>query len=82
MYEIIFSQTARNQFKKLERIVQERIIKTLERIRVRPEDYVRRLVNDPGYRLRIGDYRVILDIDKSKLLILVIKVGHRKNIYD
>ena len=82
MYEIIFSQTARNQFKKLEKIVQERIIKTLERIRVRPEDYVKNLVNDPGYRLRVGDYRVILDIDKNNLLILVIKLGHRKNIYD
>ncbi|MEK6932868.1 MAG: type II toxin-antitoxin system RelE/ParE family toxin [Nanoarchaeota archaeon] len=82
MYEIIFSQTALNQFKKLEKITQERIIKTLERIKIRPEAYVKKLVNDPGYRLRVGDYRVILDIDKNKLLILVIKIGHRRNIYE
>ena len=80
-YEIIFSDKAFQQLKKLDRPVQKRIIATLERIRIRPETYVTRLIGDPGYRLRIGDYRVILDIDKGRLLILVLKVGHRKGIY-
>ena len=80
-YEITFTDTSRRQFRKLEKDVQERIIKVLERIRIRPENYVKKLVGDPGYRLRVGDYRVILDIYKSELIILVIKVGHRKNIY-
>jgi mRNA-degrading endonuclease RelE of RelBE toxin-antitoxin system len=30
----------------------------------------------------VGDYRIIMDIDKNNLIILVIKVGHRKNIYN
>jgi mRNA interferase RelE/StbE len=80
-YEIIFSDKAFKQLKKLERKIQERIIATLERIRIRPESYVTKLVGDPGYKLRVGDYRVIIDIDKGKLLILVIKIGHRKKIY-
>ena len=80
-YEILFSDKAFKQLKKLDRPVQERIIATLERIRIRPEAHVTRLVGDPGYRLRIADYRVILDIDKERLLILVLKVGHRKRIY-
>lgn len=80
-YEIIFSDKAFQQLKKLDRPVQERIIATLERIRIRPETYVTRLIGDPGYRLRTGDYRIILDIDKGRLLILVLKVGHRKGIY-
>ena len=80
-YEIIFTDTSRKQFRKLEKDVQERIIKILERIRIRPESYVKKLIGDPGYRLRVGDYRVILDIQKSELIILVIKIGHRKNIY-
>jgi mRNA interferase RelE/StbE len=80
-YEIIFSDNALTQLKKLEHSIQERIIKSLERIRIRPEAYVTKLVGDPGYRLRVGDYRVILDIDKEKLHILIIKIGHRKNIY-
>lgn len=82
MYDIIFSDKALKQFERLEKPIQERIIKTLERIRIRPESYVTKLVGDIGYKLRVGDYRVIIDIDKGRLLILVIKVGHRKNIYD
>jgi mRNA interferase RelE/StbE len=80
-YEIIFTDTSRKQFKKLEKDIRERIIKALERIRIRPDIHVKKLVGDPGYRLRVGEYRVIIDIYKDKLIILVIKIAHRKNIY-
>ena len=80
-YEIVFTDTSRKQLKKLEEDTQERIVKALERIRIRPEVHVKKLVGDPGYRLRVGEYRVIIDIYKDKLVILVIKIGHRKNIY-
>ena len=82
MYEILFSDKASKQFYKLERSLQERIINSLERIRIRPEAYVTKLVGDPAYKLRVGDYRIFLDIDQGKLIILVIKIGHRKNVYD
>ena len=81
MYEIIFSRKAKKQLFKLERAIQERIIFALERIRIRPEDYLTKLIGDPGYKLRVGDYRVIMDIDKTNLLILVIKIRHRKDIH-
>ena len=81
VYEVIFSEKAESQLKKLERNIQERILSVLGRIRIRPETYAVKLVGDPGYKLRIGDYRAILDIDNDKLIILVIKVGHRRNIY-
>ncbi|MBI4139837.1 type II toxin-antitoxin system RelE/ParE family toxin [Candidatus Woesearchaeota archaeon] len=82
MYAIEYSETARKQIHKLARDLQERIITTLERIRVRPEVYVTKLVGEPEYKLRVGDYRIILDIQKEKLIILLLKAGHRKNIYD
>jgi mRNA interferase RelE/StbE len=81
LYEIIFSRKAKKQLFKLERTIQEKIIFALERIRIRPEDYLTKLVGDPGYKLRVGDYRVIMDIDKTNLLVLVIKIGHRRDIY-
>ena len=81
VYVLIFSDTFKRQFSKLEKIVQQRIISALERIRIRPEAFVKKLVGEPYYRLRIGDYRVILDIKKDKLIIFVVEVGHRKNIY-
>ena len=81
MYSIEFSQTAEKQIYKLEKKVQERIINVLERIRIRPFHFVKRIVGSPYYRLRAGDYRVIMDIKQDKLTIFVIEVGHRENIY-
>ena len=81
-YSVTFSDKARRQIKKLEREVQERIIAALERIRIRPGAHVTKLVGDPGYKLRVGDYRIIMDIDNNELQILILKAGHRKNIYD
>ncbi len=79
-YDVILSDKALRQLKKMEKNVQERIIAVLERIRIRPEQYVTKLVGDPGYKMRVGDYRIIMDIDNKKLQILVLKVGHRKNV--
>jgi len=78
MYKILFSLSAKKQLQKLDKNVQKHIIAVLERIRIRPEKFVRKLVGDPGYRLRVGDYRIIMDIDKDKLLVLIIKIGHKK----
>ena len=80
-YEILFSDKALKQLKKMERHVQERIIAAMERVRIKPEKYVTKLVGDPGYKLRVGDYRIMMDIDNKKLQVLVLKIGHRKNIY-
>ena len=81
-YQIFFTDKASKQLRKLEKNDQERIIKSLERIRIRPETHVTKLVGDPGYKLRVGNYRVIIDIEKEKLVILVLLNGHRKNIYE
>ena len=81
-FEILMMPTAKKQLRKLDRKVQGQIIKALERIRIRPDAFITKLVGVPGYKLRVGEYRVILEMDRGKLLILVLKVGHRRNIYD
>ncbi len=81
-YRVLFSDLALKQLKKLDGEARQRIITSIERIRVRPESYIKRLVGEEGYRLRVGDYRVIVDIDKQELMILVLGMGHRKNVYD
>jgi len=81
-YALDFTPVARKQFSKLEKGTQQRIVTALERIQIRPYPHVVRLVGNLHHRLRVGDYRVILDIQDVKLLILVIEVGHRKRIYD
>jgi mRNA interferase RelE/StbE len=81
MYDVEFSETALKQLKKLNKNVQVRVISALERIRIRPYSYVRKLAGTPYFRLRAGDYRIILDIRAGKLIIFVIEVGHRREIY-
>lgn len=82
MYDVVFSELADKQFGKLDHALQERITSVLERIRIRPEAHIKKLVGEPHYSLRVGDYRILLSIDRGKLLILVIKIGHRSTIYD
>ncbi|MBU0756527.1 MAG: type II toxin-antitoxin system RelE/ParE family toxin [Nanoarchaeota archaeon] len=60
---------------------QKHILSVLERVRIRPELHFERLVGEKTYKIRAGAYRIIADIYKDKLNILVIKIGHRKNIY-
>jgi mRNA interferase RelE/StbE len=81
MYDIEFTEDAKRQFLKLDKSIQERIGSVLERVRILPEHFVEKLVGEPGYKLRVGDYRVILDIINQDLIILVLEVSHRKNIY-
>ena len=81
-YHVIFSDLALKQLRKLDRETGQRIISTLERIRIRPDAYVKKLVGDEGYRLRVGNYSLILDLDKEKLIILVLTIGQRRNVYD
>ena len=80
-YEVIFSNFADKQLSKLPINIQNRIISTIKRCRIRPYTHVKKLVGSEYFRLRVGDYRVILDIVKGKLIIHVIEVGHRRNVY-
>jgi mRNA interferase RelE/StbE len=80
-YEITFSDTADKQLSKFPLKDQERIISTIKRCRIRPYSHVKKLVSSPYFRLRVGDYRVIMDIIENKILIHIIEIGHRRNIY-
>lgn len=82
MYEIILSDNAKKELSKLSQEIKNRIGSVLERIRIRPHYFVKRLVGSKYFRLRVGDYRIIIDIQQDKLIILVIEIGHRKNIYN
>ncbi len=83
MYELIYSPSALKALEKLDKSIQQRVIIALERLRIRPESCdIKKLAGMPGYRFRVGDYRVIFDMEEDKLKLLVIKIGHRKNVYD
>lgn len=81
MYSVEISDSAKKQLRKLPEDVQDRIIYALDRIKIRPEAYLIKLVGEPSYKLRVGNYRAIIDLDLHTRLILITKVGHRKKIY-
>lgn len=81
MYEIIVSDRAKEQLIKLSQDMRDRIGSVIERIKIRPFHFVKKIVGSPYYRLRVGDYRIILDIRQDKLIIFVIEIGHRRSIY-
>jgi mRNA interferase RelE/StbE len=80
-YGLIYTKSAWQDIKKLDRVAQKKLAKALERLREKPFFYAKKLILPQlgGYRYRIGNYRVIFDIEDKKIIIL--RVGHRKEIY-
>jgi mRNA interferase RelE/StbE len=84
VYKIKFTRRAYKSIRRAPRDVVNRIRKRLDRISEDPYAHyanVTKLQNRPGYRLRVGDWRVIYDVQDDALIILVIKVGSRGDIY-
>ena len=80
-YSWRFSMGAYGEFSKLPKEIQVRVIGKLEKSKYTPFKYFIRLKGRKDYKLRLGDYRVIVDIDRRELSINITKLGHRKNIY-
>jgi mRNA interferase RelE/StbE len=80
-FEVIWSDSAIRQLKMLDRSVARRVFDKVGDLRDNPHRLVQKLVNSPYYRLRVGDYRVILDIQENVLRILVLRVGHRESVH-
>ncbi len=81
VYEIRWTVIASKQFGKLGKTIQKRISDKLDSIRENPFLHVTRLVGFDAYKIRVGDYRIITTIERNTLVILILKVGHRKSIY-
>lgn len=80
-FEIVWSNSAVRQLRKLDHAVAKRIFDAVGKLRVDPERRLTRIVNSPYYRLRVGDYKVIVDMRRERLAVLVLRVGHRRSIY-
>ncbi|MEA1992833.1 MAG: type II toxin-antitoxin system RelE/ParE family toxin [Euryarchaeota archaeon] len=82
MVEVYFTNPAKDQLASLEKKVRVRIYSKLEEIKDWPEHFLKPLTGYPYFRLRVGDYRVIIDWHKDRDQLWVVAVGHRKNIYE
>ncbi|MBM3579302.1 MAG: type II toxin-antitoxin system RelE/ParE family toxin [Alphaproteobacteria bacterium] len=83
MWQTIYQPQAIKVLKKLDNTAREKILDYLENVTLHPESFGKPLSkNLKGFwRYRVGDYRIICDLRKNELIILVIDIGHRSTIY-
>lgn len=80
MFELISHRRFKKELLKLEFQIQKRINEVLDKLKAEPR-IGERLSGHPYWRIRVGDYRIIYEILDKENKILLIMVGHRKNIY-
>ncbi|MDO5689404.1 MAG: type II toxin-antitoxin system RelE/ParE family toxin [Tissierellia bacterium] len=86
-YTVVISEIAVKQLKKLDKSIAKIIVHWIEKNLEDCEDprlKGKPLKGDRGsqWRYRVGNYRLIAEIKDKKLIILIISIGHRKEIYD
>jgi mRNA interferase RelE/StbE len=82
-YEVRLRPAARRQLERLERAVQLRLIGAMAGLAEEPRPAgVKALQGLPGLlRLRVGSYRVLYQVHDDRLLVLVLTLGHRRDVY-
>jgi mRNA interferase RelE/StbE len=83
MYRIVIEKYAEKQLAKISPPYFDKIVNAIQSLAENPRPHgYKKLKGRPGYRIRIGDYRVIYKIEDAVLTVYVIDIGNRKNIYD
>lgn len=83
-WQVSFTKKSSKQIKNLDKPIQSRLKKAIkEKLLVNPAAYLEPLLGDFGgyYKFRIGDYGLICSKDNHKLTIIVIELGHRREVY-
>jgi len=82
-YVIAFAASALREFKRLERAVQRRIATHIDELASNPfPSGAKKLRGSSDHcRIRVGNYRVIYRVDGKRVTILILKIGHRREVY-
>lgn len=84
IYSVEFTKQAERSLRKLPADPRDLIIKKIKELAkdpFAPQLDIEKMQGRDGYRLRVGNWRIIYDLYKQQLLIVVIKVGDRKEVY-
>ncbi|MDE1767032.1 MAG: type II toxin-antitoxin system RelE/ParE family toxin [Thaumarchaeota archaeon] len=79
-YSIRVTETAKKQLSKIDKQIARRIDGKLLEIASDPFLHVTRLAGLELYKMRVGDYRVLMSIQKDKMIVMVIEIGHERNV--
>lgn len=81
-YKIEIKKSAAKEISKLRSAELKRIIGKIESLSEDPRpEGCKKLSGDEKYRIRVGQYRILYSIEDEKLVVYVVKVGHRKDMY-
>ena len=80
-WEVIWSKKSVKQLEKIDKKNAQKIYDAVLDCVEDPYKTVIRLRNSPFYRMRVGNYRVILDLQKNKMIIFVVETDHRSKVY-
>lgn len=85
IYAVEFVKSARKEFERLPARIRDRIAEALRLLAQDPRSELLRVkkLRDPQdlFRIRVGDYRVVYELRHKALVIMVIKIGHRREVY-
>ena len=81
MFEVEYNSQSKKFLKNADKNLVERIIKKLEEVRENPFRYLEHYEGDKCHKLRIGDYRALIDVDSEKKILLVRVLDKRGRIY-
>ena len=82
-YKIHWKKSAVKELKKLERAFIPKILEVIENLAENPYPAGTKKLqsSEHTYRLRVGDYRVVYSVKETQVIIEIIRIGHRKDIY-
>jgi len=82
-YKIEVKKSAAKDLKKIPKADRKRIVDKIDSLAENPplKETTKMKGNNPFHKIRVGDYRIVYEIQEDVLLILIIKIGHRKDIY-
>ena len=81
-FEIIFRQSVAKDLRQIPKKNVARILKRIEALRVEPRPPgVEKLSGQEKYRIRQGVYRILYEIKNKELIVVVVKIGHRRDVY-
>ena len=82
MYQLSINNSAQKQLDKISYNEVKRISTKLILLKNNPRPAgCKKLHNEKGYRIRIGDYRVLYEVDDNKKTVIIYKIAHRKEVY-
>ena len=81
-YKVIFTKSVKKDFRKIPKLEVSKILNEIAYLAKNPRSSkTKKLKGEKLYRLRVGNYRVIYDIKDNLMLVFVVKLGHRSDIY-